>query len=159
MTARRFGLAVAVVTMGSAGWYVFVYLSRWEWNRALVSGLIFLAAEIGIVGVAMFSKLGTVERRLERLEELQRNGPDPQLLARVQEAAPPRREPFAWLSKSANRTNVFVPVLLGAGVVLSGLAWIVERVARMTALPTLERGLARRLEALAPPPGGLLGGD
>jgi hypothetical protein len=159
ITPRRVGMVVAIVTMGASAWYVFAYLSRWEWNRALVSGMFFLAAEIGIIGVAVISRLGSVERRIERLERLDRHAPDPQLLARVQEAAPPRREPFAWLSKSANRTNVFVPVLLGAGVVLSGLAWVVERVARLTAEPGLERGLARRLEQLAPPVGGLLGGE
>ena len=40
---------------------------------------------------------------------------------------------------------MFVPVLLGAGVVLSALAWVVDRVARLTAVPTMERGLARKL--------------
>ena len=52
---------------------------------------------------------------------------------------------------------MFVPVLLGAGVVLSGLAWIVDRIARLTAVPSMERGLARRLTTLQPPAGGLLG--
>ena len=28
--------------------------------------------------------------------------------------------------------NVFIPVLLGAGVIASGLAWLVERIARLT---------------------------
>jgi hypothetical protein len=57
----------------------------------------------------------------------------------------------------AQQTNVFVPVLLGAGVVLSALAWVVDRIARLTAVPTMERGLARKLSHLQPPPGGLLG--
>jgi hypothetical protein len=43
---------------------------------------------------------------------------------------------------------VFVPVLMGAGVIMSGLAWIVERVARRTARPALERGLAVHMAPL-----------
>ena len=36
------------------------------------------------------------------------------------------------LRESQSRTSVFIPVLLGAGVILSGLAWMVERIARAT---------------------------
>jgi hypothetical protein len=46
---------------------------------------------------------------------------------------------------------VFVPVLMGAGLVLSGLAWIVERVAKATAGSAMERGLATRLVAFSVP--------
>lgn len=46
---------------------------------------------------------------------------------------------------------MFVPVLLGAGVVLSGVAWLVERAARIAAGRQMERGLAVRLGSLAPP--------
>jgi hypothetical protein len=53
---------------------------------------------------------------------------------------------------------VFIPVLLGAGAVLSGLAWVVERVARATAGRSAETGLARDLGALDLPQGGLLDG-
>jgi hypothetical protein len=52
---------------------------------------------------------------------------------------------------------VFVLVLLGAGIVLSGLAWLVDRIARVTAGPSVENDLARRLRPLQTPPGGLLG--
>jgi hypothetical protein len=44
----------------------------------------------------------------------------------------PPRDQFAWLRASQSRTSVFIPVLLGAGVILSGLAWMVERIARAT---------------------------
>ena len=46
--------------------------------------------------------------------------------------------------------------LIGMGVVASGLAWLVERLARATAGPALERGLASRLAPLAWPTGGLV---
>jgi hypothetical protein len=54
--------------------------------------------------------------------------------------------------------NVFVPVLMGAGVLMSGLAWIVERVARATVRPVAERGLAAQLDGLALPATGFLAG-
>ncbi|MGH9138284.1 MAG: hypothetical protein ACRD0G_14770 [Acidimicrobiales bacterium] len=158
MSARRIGIVAAVVTMLASGAYVFVYLDRWEWNRAQVSGMIFLAAEVGVIGVAMMGRLGAVERRLDRMER-ERHEPDPRVLERLRESAPPPHEPFGWLTKSPNRTNVFVPVLLGAGVVLSAVAWLVERIARATVRPSMERGLARELASLAPPSGGLLGRD
>ena len=77
------------------------------------------------------------------------------MLRRLRDHAPEPAKPFAWLTRS--QTNVFVPVLLGAGVVLSGLAWIVDRIARATAGPSMEKGLARPLSTLRPDPGGLLG--
>ena len=54
---------------------------------------------------------------------------------------------------------MFIPVLLGAGAVLSGMAWVVERVARATAGRAAEHGLARQLaRRLELPSGGLLDG-
>ena len=64
---------------------------------------------------------------------------------------------FAWLTRT-DRTSVFIPVLLGAGAVLSALAWVVERVARATAGRAAEAGLARRLGLLELPADGLLDG-
>ena len=145
-TARRIGLAALLVVMAAAGWYVFVYLYRWEWNRAVVSGVIFLAAEIALVGTLVLEKLSASERR---------RPVDEHVVARIREHRPEPAKPFAWLDPS--QMNVFVPVLLGAGVVLSGLAWFVDRIARLTAGRGMERGLARGLGGLQPPPGGLLG--
>jgi hypothetical protein len=52
--------------------------------------------------------------------------------------------------------GVFVPVLMGMGVVASALAWVIERLARATARPALERRLAARLAPLSWPDGGLV---
>ena len=52
--------------------------------------------------------------------------------------------------------NVFVPVLMGAGVLMSGIAWLVERVARATVRPAAERGLAAQLDGLALPANGFV---
>ena len=78
------------------------------------------------------------------------------MLYQLRTNAPDPLKPFAWLD--GTRSNVFVPVLLGAGAVLSGLAWVVDRVARLTATPAMEKTLARKLTTLHPTPGGLLGG-
>jgi hypothetical protein len=176
VSPRRIGLLVTLVTMGGAGWYVFVYLYRWEWNRALISGVIFLAAELGLIGTLVIGRLARIERRLDegalapaggpsqprvvrRMEAVGRIDPDPAVLARLRESAPPPRQPFAWLTKRPQEVSVFVPVLLGAGAVLSGLAWVVERLARRLTGPAVERNLARRLHAIALPPGGFVVGD
>jgi hypothetical protein len=177
MSPRRLGLLVTLVTMGGAGWYVFVYLYRWEWNRALISGVIFLAAELGLIGTLVIGRLVRIERRLDeggvpasgwsgssgRSASLvssrawRRVEPDPAVLARLRESAPPPREPFAWLTKRPQEVSVFVPVLLGAGAVLSGLAWVVERLGRRLTGPAQEHSLARRLHTIALPPGGFVG--
>ena len=153
--ARKLALAALVVVMAAAGWYVFVYLYRWEWNRAIVAGVIFLAAEVALLGSVVIARLSTLSRRLDGMASPPAGPPDERVLRRLRDHAPEPAKPFAWLGRS--QTNVFVPVLLGAGVVLSGLAWLVDRVARLTAVPSMERGLARRLDTLQPPPGGLLG--
>jgi hypothetical protein len=151
---RRIAYLAAIVTAAAAGWYFFSYLEKWEWNRAIVSGVIFLAAEIAFVGALVLDRLGRLGRSIGELREERAREPRPELLARVQEAAPEQRNPFAWLT--SDRSNVFIPVLLGAGVIMSAFAWVVEKIARISAGPKLERGLALRLERLAPPPGGLL---
>lgn len=200
MSARRIGVLAGVVTLGASGWYVAVYLARWEWNRALMAGVIFLAAELGLLGLMLLDRMARLERRLDEPRPVApraagspvrslpvswaggmeataataateatepagpghrrtvRTEPDPRVLARVRAAAPPSRRPFAWLDP-ADRLSVFVPVLLGAGVLLSGVAWLVERIARLAGGSTLDRRLAMRLDVLALPPGGLLGDD
>jgi hypothetical protein len=154
MNARRLGAVAAAVTLLASGAYFFVYLYRWEWNRAQVSAVIFLAAEIGIVGWLVSDRLRRVERRLDRA-----TSDDAERRLRVlREHAPAPRVTFEWLTRS-DRSSVFVPVLLGAGAVLSMLAWVVERLSRATAGRVAERGLALRLGALEPPAGGLLDHD
>jgi hypothetical protein len=80
--------------------------------------------------------------------------------ARIRAVAPPRSQAFAWLRPESvangRGVSVFVPVLLGAGVLLSGVAWVVERLGHLTAGPVAERRLVRRLDSLALPPGGFL---
>ena len=136
------------ITLAASGAYTFVYLYRWEWNRALMSAAIFIAAEVAVMGSLLAQRLKVVSERLDAVE----TRPEPRVvrLERIRTSAPPARKTFAWLAKP-EQMNVFVPVLMGAGVLLSGLAWLVERIARATVTPVAERGLAAQLDGLALP--------
>jgi hypothetical protein len=155
VTARVLGRVLVVVVLVASGAYFLVYLYRWQWNRALVSGVFFVAAEIAVVASAILRRLQALEDRLDELKERPASAPPPAALEAISATAPPPKDRFSWLSSS--RTNVFIPVLLGAGVLLSGVATVVERIAGATARPVLEHRLALRLQPLALPAGGLLG--
>ncbi len=152
MSAKRLAYAMLTVVLAASGTYMFVYLYRWEWNRTLIAGIFFVAAEIGLIGAAILERLKRMEGRLESRPA------DPPALAHIQETAPEPKAGFKWLAPT-DGTNVFVPVLMGAGFVVSAIAWMVERLAHATARPALERGLAWRLAPLSLPAGGFVGGD
>lgn len=154
MRSNLFTRVFLLATMVGSGGYVVLYLWRWEWNRALISGLFFLAAEAALLAGGLAKRLRRVEDELRALREQ----PAAQAHARLVETRPPAADRFEWLRSSANRTNVFVPVLMGAGVLLSGVAWLVEQLARATAQPVLERRLAERIGPLTyvAPDGGLV---
>jgi hypothetical protein len=140
---RKFAWLVGSVTLAFTGIYTIVYVYRWEWNRALFAGMMFVAVEVA-------AALALVLRRVNQLEQRIGKEPDAQVLARLRESATERNH-FAWLERSMTETNVFITVLLGAGVLLSGVTWIVDRVATRTARPTLEKNLARRFVCAAFP--------
>jgi hypothetical protein len=157
VTARVLGRVLVVVVLVASGAYFLVYLYRWQWNRALVSGLFFVAAEIAVVASVLLRRLQAIEDRIEELKDRPAPASPPDALEAIRSSAPPPQDRFAWLKESQSRTNVFIPVLLGAGVLLSGIATVVERIAGATAKPVLEHRLALRLQPLAMPAGGLLG--
>ena len=153
MKARWISYGIGGVALVAAGFYIFIYLYRWEWNRAIMAGVLFIAAEIGLVAALILDRLKKME---ERINDRQGAGMDLGTLKDLQDAAPEPRRHFAWLTDQ-DKVGVFVPVLMGAGVVISGIAWCVERFAASTARPLLERRLALRLAPLALPEGGLTG--
>lgn len=155
----RVGNAVVLVASGA---YVFIYLYRWEWNRALLAGLVFVAAEIGMAAAVVGDRMRRLEARIDSAmagraapgpRPARRNpDPDPGVLHRIREVSSPSPGPFQWLKpERSTELGVFVPILLGAGVVASAVAWAVERLAARTARPALEHDLASRLGALAWP--------
>ena len=154
---RKLRYTILFSALLATGIYLFVYLVRWEWHRALVAGILFVGAEVALAAAAILDKLKAMEQRLAGAVEQAAGRPDEATLARLKESAPEPRTNFEWLSQQGSGMSVFVPLLLGAGVVLSGAAWVVERLARVTATPVLERGLAARLVPLGLPAGTLAG--
>jgi hypothetical protein len=144
---------LAGIVLVLSGGYMLIYLYRWEWNRAIISGLFFVAAEIALAA-------SMVLRRLRRLEQRSAAGPDPAAVAyeQLRRTDVERPNPFRWLTAGNGTMPVLVPVLLGAGAVLSAIAYVVERVAEATALPAFDRQVAQRLAVITAPPGGLLDG-
>ncbi|WP_007517408.1 hypothetical protein [Pseudofrankia saprophytica] len=153
---RLFVLGIGGVTLLGSGLYFFVYLYRWEWNRALVSGLIFLAVEVALVGLVVSSRL----TRLTRAVETSADHPArrSRIAAHLREAPDEPSAVFAWLRQSGSGSSapVFIPILMGTGLALSGAAWLVERIGRATARNSSDPHLATRMSRLGPPPGGLL---
>ena len=96
MTLRRVVIAAAVVTLLTSGAYVFVYLYRWEWNRALVSGVIFLAAEVALVSAVLTARLNKVDRRLDALAMAETE----RVRRHLREHTPPSRVTFSWLTRT-----------------------------------------------------------
>jgi hypothetical protein len=135
-------------TLVAGAVYMVVSLNRWEWNRALFFGLIVLIAEIGLA-------TGLVLRRLARMEYNSRRDADP-AVAQILHETRPTRDRFAWMRESTGQLNVFITFLVGGGVILSGLAWIVDRLASRTSSPAGEERLARQLYPISYPSGGLL---
>jgi hypothetical protein len=148
LLARAQRVLAGVVLVLSGG-YMIVYLYRWEWNRAIISGVFFVAAEVALAS-------SMILRRLQRLEA--RTPPparSPLVLDRIRSTPVDRPDPFAWLKPRGDELGVFIPVLLGAGAILSTLAYVVERIAEASALPIVDRRLATRLAPLSPPDRGL----
>lgn len=156
--SRRLAMAMVLGVLAASGTYVLVYLFRWEWHRAIITGIFFLAAETALAVMVVLHRLDSIEARMEGLARGARPTAhsDP-VLERLRSTAPEPSKPFEWLDPTSPTTNVFLPFLLGVGAVTSALAWVVEHLARRSAVPLLERRLATALAPLALPAGGLVG--
>jgi len=136
-----------IATLVAGAVYMIVSLNRWEWNRALFFGLIVLIAEVGLATGLILRKIETSGRR------------DPETLAVLRETRSPSPDRFAWLKESNGQLNVFITFLVGGGVILSGVAWVVDRLASKTSTAVGEERLAEQLHMIAYPPGGLVVDD
>ena len=130
--------------------YMVVSLNRWEWNRALFFGLIVLIAEVGLA-------TGLILRKLNQLlatARARRRRHRPRRPAAV--ARPVRLDE----ARSAGQLDVFITFLVGGGVILSGLAWLVDRVAAAHRhARRWSTKLVGRMAAISYPRGGLLVDD
>ncbi|MFF4243558.1 hypothetical protein ACFYY2_03680 [Streptomyces sp. NPDC001822] len=133
-----------------AGYYTVLYLTRWEWQRALISAMLFLITEVLMATILLLTRFARLESRMDqafaRMEDV-RN--------RLEQTRAPARGRFAWLDPAeldgTQRTFVFVPVLMVAGAALSGLATLLQKIAGASAGRGAERRLAGRLTALTVP--------
>ncbi|MFF6784325.1 hypothetical protein [Streptomyces sp. NPDC012510] len=141
--AYLFGGAAAI----GAGVYFVVYLYRWQWQRAILSGVLLLIVGVLLLGIVVLGRLARIEERIRESDRRQEDA-----LARLRQTHTRERgDRFRWLEDPASRSHVFVPVLMVTGVVLSGIAWLVQRVASVTARPMAERRLAGKLAVLTSP--------
>jgi len=95
-----------------------------------------------------------VLRRLAQMEHSR--AADREILNALRETRPAAPDRFAWMKESIGRSNVFITFIVGGGVILSGIAWLVDRVASNTSTPLGEERLARQLGRISYPRGGLL---
>lgn len=150
---KRLSWVVGLLALLGSGAYLFVYVYRWEWHRALLVGLLFLASLVALSSGLVLRRLSRLETRLTEA----RARDDEHRVRQVLREAPVEPTALPWLRPELlDRTSIFIPVLLGAGVVVSGLAWLVERVAGGAARSDVEEELARDLGAIAFPAGPLV---
>ena len=135
--------AVGVVTLLAAGYLAMSYLATWEWRRATFMAVVFVAVEVALATALIMQRLARLERRLRQPAP----DADPVVRERIADAAPERR-PFQWLDPKSGQTNVFITLLVGGGVIVSGVGWLLDWLASHTAKPVLERRLAERMAAL-----------
>ncbi len=117
---RKLSVAMLAFTLVLAGSWTALALYRWEWTRALWMTMAFVVAEVALVGVL-------VMHRLRELEEQIADTHDTAVMRRLAETRPAATDHFEWLKESTNRTNVFVTMLLGGGVLVSGVLWVIDK--------------------------------
>jgi hypothetical protein len=138
-------------TLLGAAAYMIVSLNRWEWNRALFFGLIVLIAEVGLATALILRKLAHMDHRTI---------PDPDTLAVIRSTRPAPPDRFEWLKESARgQLSVFITFLVGGGILVSGMAWVVDKLGSKTSAPAAERQLAAKLGLISYPVGGLVVDD
>ncbi|WP_416968021.1 hypothetical protein [Streptomyces sp. 4F14] len=152
-SARLVGYTFGGLSAAYAGYYMVLYLTRWEWQRALMSGVLLLVVEVFLATVVLLTRFARIEERMEasdaRVEEVRR---------RLEQSRQQHPGQFRWVRSvdmqeldGTQRTFVFVPVLMAAGAALSGVAMVIQKIAGATARPGAERRLAGRLAALTAP--------
>jgi hypothetical protein len=142
--ARSIGFALAIVILAVSGAYVIIDLARWEWNRAIISALVFLSSLVVLVAMMLFRQLHRLELRMGALERQRGDAADVLGTIRATNTIAMGRR-FRWLEQPPDRLSVFIPVLLGAGVVLSFVAYLIERIGGAFASTALDPRTVRDL--------------
>jgi hypothetical protein len=112
-----------LIVLAATGGYLLLYLYRWEWQRAIVAGIFFLAALIVLSTLLILRRLDAVARASAR------QAPPAPLAARAPASGSgAEADSFSWLAPR-DTYGVFIPILLGFGVVVGLLAVAVEHLA------------------------------
>lgn len=151
---RRIATLVLVATLLFAGAYTFVYFARWEWNRALVSAIAFLAAQVALSTMAIMRKVSRTDTTDREPDGS--NGTTPRGFGQRRAD----RE-FRWLDVDLQRNHygVFIPILMGSGVLVSALTWVLQKISQRTSDPASAQELPSGLERIRFPQGGLVPAD
>jgi hypothetical protein len=158
------------ITVLSGGYTVY-YLYQWQWVRAQITGIAFVATLVigaTILVLARTDRLARdINRRLDTLESQQRARQDIPRQDGPSGRADGSHHDFPWLSSSfapprrqqllplllagipvpaldSPRAGVFIPVLLGAGLAVSIIAGLIERVAARTGVAQPAFGTGER---------------
>lgn len=140
------------LTVLVAGVYTVVSLVRWQWNRALFFGVVFVAAELLLCTAVVLARLARLQRDVDATRATREATARDALRATRHD-----QQRFAWLRvdphESFTRMNVFVTLVVGGGVLLSAGAWLIDRVASRTVDPQREARLSQQLASIAYEPG------
>lgn len=161
MKPHRLTMASSVIAGLASLGYTMAYIGRWEWQRAQLAADLTLLCAILVLGLVVDARTRDLPGRRDRGNEPPADSrpapadpPTPSLTtphpvpprrgAQVTPLRPPtakRPRPavspgaFAWLNAPTDprteRYGVFIPILLGAGMAASGMAWVLERVSGM----------------------------
>jgi hypothetical protein len=140
-----FAMVMSVVVTGA---YLVVYLARWEWQRAIVAGLLLIVAEVALVGGLVLARLARSDTGAQAPHAF-----GGQVAARLESVPHPPSQAFRWLQPLARGENVgvFLPILLGLGVLASVLGWLAENAARRVTRGHEIACAVSALAVLAPP--------
>jgi hypothetical protein len=148
---KKLSLGALAFTLVLTGIWTALSLYRWEWTRALWMTMLFVVAEVALVGVLIMQRLRTIEEQIEDSRTT--------VVVRRRAEGIPATDRFEWLKESTNRTNVFVTVLLGGGVLVSGILWVIDKLAGRSVASSQERRLAAQLRGIAFPASGFVPPD
>jgi hypothetical protein len=148
---KKLSLGALAFTLVLTGIWTALSLYRWEWTRALWMTMLFVVAEVALVGVLVMQRLRTLEEQIEDSRET--------AVVRRRAEGIPATDRFEWLKESTNRTNVFVTVLLGGGVLVSGILWVIDKLAGRSVASSHERRLAAQLRGISFPSSGFVPPD
>jgi hypothetical protein len=139
------------VTLLVSGFYTVVSLARWQWNRALFFAIVFVAAEVLLAAGIVLVRLANVEGELAATRARE------SAALHALRATRGDQQRFAWLRvdphDSFTRMNVFITLVVGGGVLLSGGAWLIDKIASRTVDPSREARLSQQLASIAYEPG------